>query len=169
MNRKESNAVKVIVISDTHIPAACGSLPDTLLEKLKGADIIIHAGDFTELSVIDVLKKIAPLYAVAGNMDCNMVKRQFPAKRIIELASFKIGIAHGYGSPDNLVAYVKNLFKEDKLDCIIYGHSHIPKIDYIDDTLYFCPGSPTEKVFAPYNSFGILEIDEKITPTIVRL
>jgi len=163
------NIMKVAVVSDTHIPAACSSLPDALLEKLRGADLIIHAGDFTELSVIDELKKIAPLYAVAGNMDCNMVRRQFPAKRIIDLASFKIGIAHGHGSPDNLISYVKDLFKEDKLDCIIYGHSHIPKIDYIDNVLYFCPGSPTEKVFAPYNSFGMLEVGEKIIPTIIRL
>ena len=163
------NAMKVAVVSDTHIPATCGSLPDMFLEKLKGVDLIIHAGDFTELSVADVFKKIAPFYAVAGNMDCNMVKRQFPVKRIIDLASFKVGVTHGHGSPDNLINYVKDVFKEDKLDCIIYGHSHIPKIDYIDGVLYFCPGSPTEKVFAPYNSFGILEIDEKLTPTIIRL
>lgn len=161
--------MKVVVISDTHIPASCDALPNILLEKIKGAGLIIHAGDCTELSVIDELEKIAPVEAVVGNMDSNMVRRRFPVKRIIELGSFKAGIAHGHGSPDRLVDYVKALFKEDELDCIIYGHSHIPKIDYIDGILYFCPGSPTEKVFAPYNSFGILEVDEKITPTIIRL
>jgi len=161
--------VKVAVISDTHIPATCNSLPAILLEKIKGVDLIIHAGDCTELSVIEELRKIAPVEAVAGNMDSNIIRRQFPVKKILELGAFKIGISHGYGSPDKLVDYVKDLFKEDKLNCIIYGHSHIPKIDYIDDVLYFCSGSPTEKIFAPYNSFGILDIGDKITPTIVRL
>jgi len=161
--------VKVAVISDTHIPATCSALPRLLLEKIKGADLIIHAGDCTDLSVIEELEKIAPVEAVVGNMDSGMVSRRFPVKRIIELGPFKVGITHGYGSPDKLIDYVKEIFAEDKLDCIVYGHSHIPKIDYIDNILYFCPGSPTEKVFAPYNAFGMLEIGETISPTIVRL
>jgi len=161
--------VKVAVISDTHIPATCNALPIMLLEGIKDADLIIHAGDCTELSVIEELEKIAPVEGVVGNMDTGMISRRFPVKKILELGSFKVGIAHGYGGPDKLIDYVKEMFKDEKIDCIIYGHSHIPKIDYINDVLYFCPGSPTEKVFAPYNSFGILEIGEKITPTIVRL
>lgn len=161
--------MKVAVISDTHIPATCNAIPSMLLEKIKGVDLIIHAGDCTELSVIEDLEKIAPVEAVVGNMDTGMISRRFPAKKIIELGCFKVAIVHGSGGPDKLLEYVQNLFKDEKTDCVIYGHSHIPRIDYIDDVLYFCPGSPTEKVFAPYNSFGMLEIGDKIIPTIVRL
>ena len=151
--------MKVAVISDTHIPATCNALPSILLEKIKRVDLIIHAGDCTELSVIEDLERIAPVEVIAGNMDSGIIKRRYPEKKIIELGSFRIGIAHGYGAPDGLIGYVKDLFKEDRVDCVIYGHSHIPKIDYLDDVFYFCPGSPTERVFAPYNSFGMLEID----------
>ena len=161
--------IKVAVISDTHIPAACNLLPDKLLEKIKGFDLIIHAGDFTETFVLDKLKSLAPIEAVAGNMDSNAIKNRFPEKRLLKLGNFCVGVTHGYGSPDNLINYAKEMFKKESPDCIIYGHSHIPRIDYIDSILYFCPGSPTEKVFAPYNSYGTLEIDEKITPAIIRL
>jgi uncharacterized protein len=161
--------VKVAVLSDTHIPANIDRLPEILLDALKGSDLIIHAGDFTEEFVIDELKKIAPIECVAGNMDSVRIRRKCPDKKIVKLGNFKIGITHGYGAPDKIIDYVKNIFKGEQLDCIIHGHSHIPNIEYIDNVLYLCPGSPTDKVFAPYNSFAVLEIDERLTPEIIRL
>jgi uncharacterized protein len=161
--------MRIAVLSDTHIPATADRLPEALLEGMRGSDLIIHAGDFSEFSVIQELEKIAPIECVAGNMDSNTIKRQFPVKKILELEGFRIGIMHGYGAPDNLLGCVTKEFVDDKLDCVIYGHSHIPLIKYISGVLYMCPGSPTDKVYAPYNSFGVLEIDDKITPKIVRL
>ena len=161
--------MKIAVISDTHIPATTDSLPEELISKIQGVDMIIHLGDFTELSVLNEFKKIAPVEAVAGNMDSHIVRRELPETRILELEGFKIGLVHGYGGPDGLIKYAKDIFKDSKLDCIIHGHSHIPRIDYVDGVLFFCPGSPTEKIFAPYNAFGILEINDKITPEIIRL
>jgi len=161
--------MKIAIISDTHIPATTDTLPDELISKIKGVDMIIHLGDFTEPSLLDELRKIAPVEAVAGNMDSHLLQRELSQTKILELEGFKIGLVHGFGAPDTLIDYVKGIFKDQELDCIMYGHSHIPSIDYIDGVLYFCPGSPTEKIFAPYNSFGILEIDDKITPEIIRL
>jgi uncharacterized protein len=161
--------MRIAVLSDTHMPANCNSLPEALVEALNGSDLIIHAGDFTESFVVDALKGIAPVECVAGNMDSNIIKKQFPEKKIIQLGKFKIGIIHGYGAPDNIVNYAREMFAGNTLDCVIYGHSHIPSIEYIDETIYFCPGSPTDKVFAPYNSFGVLEINDIITPKIIRL
>jgi uncharacterized protein len=161
--------MKIAVLSDTHMPANSHVLPQKLLDALKGVDLILHAGDFTEEFVLSGLAKIAPVECVAGNMDSNSIRRKYPDKKILNLGNFKIGIIHGCGAPGNLINYAKEAFKEEALDCIVYGHSHIPSIDYIDNILYICPGSPTDKVFAPYNSFGMLEIDEKIHPEIIRL
>lgn len=161
--------MKIGVLSDTHIPLAAKSLPSVLLDELKGVDLIIHAGDLVELSVLDVLKRIAPTEAVAGNMDSYKTGRVLAQKKILELGGFRIGVIHGSGTPANLINYVQQSFKDEKLNCIIYGHSHTPSIKNIDDTIFFNPGSPTDKVFAPYNSCGILEIAEKLTPKIIRL
>ena len=161
--------MKVAVLSDTHMPANSHSLPPGLVDRLKGVNLIVHAGDFTEEFVIHELEQIAPVECVAGNMDSSKIRRRYPDKKILALCNFRIGLVHGCGAPDNLIDYVKGVFQGEPLDCIIYGHSHIPSIDYIDDIIYICPGSPTDKVFAPYNSFVMLEIDEKITPQIIRL
>ncbi|NQT95116.1 MAG: metallophosphoesterase family protein [Candidatus Omnitrophica bacterium] len=161
--------MKIAVISDTHIPQACEKLPDSLLKELAKTDLIIHAGDLAGLSVLENLKKIAPVEAVIGNMDSHNMRKELPEKKILEIEGFRIGIIHGEGPPDRIQDYVKMKFAGEKLDCIIHGHSHTPYIEKIDNTIYFNPGSPTDKVFAPYNSYGILEITDKITPKIVRL
>ncbi|NQT90500.1 MAG: metallophosphoesterase family protein [Candidatus Omnitrophica bacterium] len=161
--------MRVAVISDTHMPVNIRKFPEDFLEKLKGVDMIIHAGDLIELSVLDELNKIAPTKAVTGNMDSHKARKALPEKLILELGGFKIGVIHGLGHPDKILEYVMERFKDEKLDCIIYGHSHNPKIETIEGTIYFNPGSMTDKVFAPYNSYGILEIDDKLTPKIVRL
>ena len=162
--------MRVAVISDTHVPAACAKLPEKLTEQLEGCDLIIHAGDMTEDYVFDALKEIANIEAVSGNMDSLKIKKLLPERKILELEGFKIGVIHGFGPPDNIINYVQEKFKDEECDCIIYGHSHRPAIDKIGNTVYFNPGSPTEKVFAPYNSFGILEINDKeLKPEIIRL
>jgi hypothetical protein len=161
--------MRIAVISDTHIPATSDRLPDLLVKELKKCDMIIHAGDLTELSVLDTLKQIAPTEAVTGNMDTNKASSPLPAKKVIDVSGFKIGIIHGNGAPGNLKEYVDKEFEGQDLDCIIYGHSHIASIEKKGKTIFFKPGSPTDKVFAPYNSFGILEINDKIEPKIVRL
>ena len=163
------NRMKVAVLSDTHMPTNSHSLPPGLVDRLKGVNLIVHAGDFTEEFVIDELERIAPLECVAGNMDSSSIRRKYSDKKILNIGNFKIGLVHGYGTPDNLINYVKEAFHGEPLDCIIYGHSHIPSIEYIDNVIYLCPGSPTDKVFAPYNSFGMLEINEQIIPQIIRL
>jgi putative phosphoesterase len=97
------------------------------------------------------------------------VIRQLPKKKILEIGKFRIGVIHGEGHPDTLIDYVKEQFKGEKLDCVIYGHTHEPSIEKIDDTLYVNPGSPTDKVFAPYNSLVMMEIDDRIRAEIIRL
>jgi len=60
-------------------------------------------------------------------------------------------------------------FKNDKVDLIIFGHSHCGLNEKKGGILFFNPGSATDKVFAPYNSYGIIEINDKIKATIIRI
>ena len=62
-----------------------------------------------------------------------------------------------------------NEFKKDKVDIIIFGHSHTPENKKIDGILFFNPGSLTDKDFAPYNSYGILELNDEIEAKIIRI
>lgn len=162
--------LKIGVISDTHIPEKAKSIPPKIMEGLKGVDMIIHAGDLVDLSVIEQLKAACPnVKAVYGNMDPSDVRKALPEKEIIQAEKYRIGLMHGYGAPVNLIELLSRLFKDDGVDMIIYGHSHSPENKKIGKVLFFNPGSATDKVFAPYNSYGIIEIDGGINAKVIRI
>ncbi|MFH0763247.1 MAG: metallophosphoesterase family protein, partial [Candidatus Omnitrophota bacterium] len=135
--------MKIAVISDTHIPERAAGLPPELLRAFQGVDMIIHAGDLAELKVLDVLKKACPnVKAVWGNMDSQELRRRLPEKQIIKIGKHTIGLMHGYGAANNLIDNLKSSFKEDKVDLIIFGHSHRAMNQKIGEILFFNPGSP---------------------------
>ncbi|MDD5748634.1 MAG: metallophosphoesterase family protein [Actinomycetota bacterium] len=153
------------VIADTHLVGA--EIPVEVKELLNGTDMILHAGDILEMSLVHELSKIAPVVAVKGNMDRSDVMRELPSRRVIEVGDFKIGLTHGSDGPSGIVDRVLKEF--DKVDCIVFGHTHEPVILEKEGVLFFNPGSPTDKIFAKRNSLGFLEIDEKIVPRLVEI
>jgi hypothetical protein len=162
--------MRIGVISDTHVPISSKDIPRKVLEEFKKADMVIHAGDLVELSVLEKLKEVCGnVKAVCGNMDSHEVKRILPEKDLFEIGNFKIGLIHGYGAPDKLVQRMNEVFKKDKVNLIIFGHSHSPLCIKENGIIFFNPGSPTDSVFAPYNSFGIIEINDKIEAKIIKL
>ena len=162
--------MKIGVIADTHIPAIAAELPSEIYSYLKNCDCIVHAGDVVDMSLIEELRLIADTYAVSGNMDSFDVKKTLPEKLIFEVAGKSIGVVHGRGNPAKVLQFVEDDFKNKKLDIIIFGHSHVPFNGLIDGTIYFNPGSVTDRVFAPYRSFGIITIEKnEINAEIIRL
>lgn len=157
----------IAAISDTHIPDKARSLPDALIERLRTVDLILHAGDFTSLSVLNYLKTLAPVEAVSGNVDDVMVKATLPRTRIVTAGSFRIGLIHGDGSSGTTLGRASQAF--DDVDCIIFGHSHSPYLRQHGSVLMLNPGSPTDKRREPHPSFGLLHIDDKLTAEIVYL
>lgn len=155
------------VLSDTHIPKTAQNVPERIIKEFKGVDLILHAGDLVEMSVLKRLEALAPIRAVYGNMDPPEVKASLPEKDVILFEGFRIGLIHGFGPPGQIVDAVSGAFSA--VDAIVFGHSHTPLVQKIKKTLFFNPGSPTDKIFAPYASFGILEIGENITGRIIRL
>jgi len=161
--------LKIGVISDTHA-SGIQELPGKLLEVLKQVDLILHAGDIVRVEVLEELKKIGPeLRAVYGNMDPFKVRETLKDTEIIEEGNIRIGLTHGLGTPHNLIETVKKKFKNEELDAIVYGHSHHPYNKVHQGILYFNPGSPTDKIFAPYNSYGILEVSKTVTGKIIKI
>jgi hypothetical protein len=107
--------------------------------------------------------------AVWGNMDRYEVRKALPEKEIIKIANFKIGVMHGYGAPNSLIELMIKVFQNEEVNLIIFGHSHCAVKEKIKDTLYFNPGSPTDKFFSPYNSYGMIEIDEELKAEIIKI
>jgi putative phosphoesterase len=162
--------MKIGVLSDTHIPDRSEDIPAEILEAFKNVDMVIHAGDILELSVINKLKSVCKVVrAVWGNMDSYELRNALPEKEIIEAGNYRIGVMHGYGNPSKLTELLKEKFKNDKVDVIIFGHSHSALNEKIGGILFFNPGSATDRIFALYNSYGIIEINDKIEAKIIKL
>ena len=94
-------------------------------------------------------------------MDDSPIRKMFPRRQVIKLGQVRIGLFHGEGAPEKIVENVMSEFKNDALDIIIFGHSHKPFNEKKGGVLYFNPGSPNDMVFAPYRSYGLIEIREK--------
>ena len=142
--------MKIVVISDTHIPVAADGIPRKIREQIKDCDFTVHAGDVTEMYVIEELRHFAETYAVRGNMDSPEVKKALPEKLIFEANEKIIGIVHGHGPFSNAIEAARKAFKGKTPDVVIFGHSHLPFSEVIGNTLFFNPGSVSDRMFSPY-------------------
>ena len=158
--------MKIGVVSDTH----GRGIPAQLINEFKGVELIIHAGDFCAAKDLKIFTDLKEVKAVYGNMDESALQKKLPEKIIFKLADCTVGVYHGEGPPQKILDAVRAEFKEDKIDAVVFGHSHIPFNKSIDGILFFNPGAPNDTVCAPYCSYGILEIDgKKISGKIIKV
>ena len=114
---------------------------------LERADAIVHAGDFTALSVIEYLSALAPLHAVHGNVDELEVRAAVPAATTVYCGGLNIGIVHDAGQREGRHARLLQEFPG--CDAIVYGHSHLPEVTLHEGVWVLNPGSPTDRRRAP--------------------
>ncbi len=116
--------MKIAVLSDTHLPVRLQALPGVVYEACADVDLIIHAGDIEEKSVIEDLQRLAPVKAVHGNMDGMDTVQRYPDRLILELEGFTIGVTHGSGASWGIRNRIRDKFKPLEPDLIIHGHTH---------------------------------------------
>ena len=156
--------MKIVVLSDTHMPKRSKQLPETVVSAIRNSDLIIHAGDWTNIELYEELKKMAPIQGVYGNVDSEEIKDHFGDHLLLNINGHKIGVTHGHlGKAKSTPERAFETFAGEKTELIIFGHSHIPVIKKHEDVILFNPGSPTDKRFQPLYSFGILEIGSELT------
>jgi uncharacterized protein len=148
---------RVGVLSDTH-----GLLRPEVIKKLQGSDLIIHAGDIGSETIIPELERVAPVYAVRGNVDNGAWAYKFPLMNAVQLGHTFIYIYHGHLALD--IAPDKNF------QVIISGHTHEPRIEKRSGILYLNPGSAGHKRFTLPVSMAFLHVDDtNLTANLVTL
>lgn len=156
--------ITIGVLSDTHMPHMARSLPRAVVDGMReaGVDVLAHCGDMLDESAIPELEAIAPLQAVAGNNDSWGLLERFGEKKVLTFGSVRIGMVHGHGStrrestPDHAFAQ----FRNENVQAVLFGHSHMPLCEWREGILLFNPGSPTDKRRQPRYSYGILRIED---------
>jgi putative phosphoesterase len=152
--------MRIAVLADTHVNRL-EHLPKKIIDAISTVDLIIHAGDFTDVQVLKELKRLREVKAVHGNMDSVELKTVLPVKDIVEIGNKRIGITHGSGASWGIEERVRKVFESDRIDIIVYGHSHQSQNRVIDNILFFNPGKATD-------SFGILTIDGEAKGEIIN-
>ncbi|MBW2092383.1 MAG: metallophosphoesterase family protein [Deltaproteobacteria bacterium] len=158
--------MKIGVMSDTHLRQVTDELKRVVEGLFSKADMILHAGDIVSPAVLYYLES-AKVMAVSGNMDPDETRRGLPEKRVLEAGPFKIGLIHGWGSPHGLAEKLRKEF--DKIDCLVFGHSHQPLNSWLGSELYFNPGSMTFSSRSRTRSVGMLNINDTIEGEIITL
>lgn len=150
--------MKIIVVSDTHMTQRSKGLPARLLEELPGSDLILHAGDWTDWSVYEALSAYAPVEGIAGNNDGEDIVSRLGYEKIIEAEGKRIGMIHGDGFRGTTEQRALKAFADQQVDCIVFGHSHVPLLDEVNGIMLLNPGSATDKRMQQQYSFAILTV-----------
>jgi putative phosphoesterase len=141
------------VLSDTHLIEPDKWFLAKAEQCFAEADMILHAGDLTSLSVLDVFNG-KTVHAVHGNMCGPKTRNVLPESKIVEVENFSLALVHGFGFSPNIEDKLFDAFAP--VDCIVYGHTHRPVCYRYGPTLIMNPGS-----FTGTGTYGLLRIGAK--------
>lgn len=144
---------RIGVISDTH-----GKIREEVKDILKTCDVIIHGGDIDKNSVLEELKKIAPLYVVRGNADKDWAE-ELPGSLSVTIKGIRFYVVH---NKKDMEEAGKNA------DIVIYGHSHKYEHKLVNGQIRLNPGSCGRRRFSLPITMAFIEIDEEGKYRIVR-
>lgn len=161
--------MQIALISDTHMPKGPRRLPEECVARLEQADLIIHAGDLSTLSVLRELETYAPVVAVHGNVDDAQTRSALPEMIEFDAAGTTIAVIHDAGPATGRLERLRARFPD--ADAVVFGHSHIPFLQQAPDGFQiFNPGSPTERRRSPHRTMGIATVEDgKLSFSLVVL
>ena len=148
----------IAIISDTHMPKGKRQLPQECVKKLRAAEAVIHAGDFSAVSVLGELEAFCPVVlGVYGNVDEPALWQRLPETREVEVGGQTVAVVHDAGLKQGRLRRLRARFPD--ADAVVFGHSHLPLHEQADGFQIFNPGSPTERRRAPRASMGLLRAE----------
>jgi putative phosphoesterase len=147
----------IAIIADTHMPRGGRELPLRCVERLRAAELILHAGDISTAGVLAELGSLGPpVLAVHGNVDEPALVESLPAQLEVELDGTHLAMTHDAGPAKGRVARLRKRFP--RADAVVFGHSHIPLLDALEGFQIFNPGSPTERRRQPRHTMGLARV-----------
>ncbi len=161
--------MELAIISDTHMPRGARQLPAACVKRLLRADLIVHAGDLMQLSVLRQLEVYGTVVAVQGNVDDLRLRQLLPLTRTIDLEEISIAVVHDAGPAQGRVQRLRRRFPG--AGAVVFGHSHLPAHERAADGFQiFNPGSPTERRRSPHHTMGVAHVSgAEITFQLIAL
>jgi len=142
--------VRIVVLADTHVPKRAKDLPAEVWDAVNGADVVVHAGDWVDVSLLDA--RAARLIGVAGNNDGPALQARLPLVARATLGGVRLAVVHETGDRTGRERRCAAAYPD--ADVLIFGHSHIPWDTTAPTGLRLLnPGSPTDRRRQPDRTY----------------
>lgn len=151
--------MRLLLLADTHVPRRARDLPAQVWAQIDAADVVVHAGDWVDVSVLDAVEERARrLIAVYGNNDGPPLRDRLPEVTAVDLDGVRLAVVHETGGRDGRERRCARQFPD--ADVLVFGHSHIPWDTTAHTGLRLLnPGSPTDRRRQPVATYMTAHID----------
>jgi uncharacterized protein len=149
--------MQIAIISDTHMPRGDRRIPPGCLDRCRTADAILHAGDLSDVPVLELLRELGPpVHAIHGNVDTAAIRALLPPRVERRFQGVRLGMIHAPGPSAGRLERLRAAFPD--CQAVVFGHTHMPQHAELDGFQIFNPGSPTERRRAPVHTMGMARI-----------
>ncbi|MEV6830671.1 metallophosphoesterase [Amycolatopsis sp. NPDC051102] len=154
--------MRLLLISDTHLPARARELPPQVWAEVAGADVVVHAGDWVDVALLDELEERSKrLIGVYGNNDGPALRARLPEIARADLDGVRLAVIHETGAKQGREQRCDAQFPDT--DVLVFGHSHIPWDTVAPSGLRLLnPGSPTDRRRQPYCTYQTCRIENGV-------
>ncbi|UOX89362.1 metallophosphoesterase [Amycolatopsis sp. FBCC-B4732] len=152
--------MKLLLISDTHLPARARVLPPQVWAEVEAADVVVHAGDWVEVALLDELEaRSKRLIGVYGNNDGADLRARLPEVARADLDGVRLAVIHETGAKQGREQRCDAQFPDT--DVLVFGHSHIPWDTVAPSGLRLLnPGSPTDRRRQPHCTYQTARVED---------
>lgn len=153
--------IRLLLISDTHIPGRARQLPEAVRTAANAADLVVHAGDWVEASVLDALQQHADVLGVYGNNDGPDLRERLPEVARRDIEGLRFAVVHETGDAKNRETRMDAAYPD--ADVLVFGHSHVPWDTTTAGGLRLLnPGSPTDRRRQPRCTMMTTVVDDGV-------
>jgi putative phosphoesterase len=150
--------MQVVLLSDTHLPVRAKKLPAQLWAAIDAADVVIHAGDWVSVALLDELEgRSRQLIGCWGNNDGPELRVRLPEVARVSLDGLSVAVVHETGASKGREERCEKAYPD--VDVLVFGHSHIPWDTTTPRGLRLLnPGSPTDRRRQPFCTYQTAQI-----------
>lgn len=150
--------MRLLLLADTHVPRRARDLPPAVWAEVDRADLVVHAGDWVDVSLLDALAARSPLLGCWGNNDGPLLRTRLPEVARATLEGVRFAVVHETGPSTRRNERMAAAY--DDVDVLVFGHSHIPWDATIGGLRLLNPGSPTDRRHQPACTYLTAEVDD---------
>ena len=154
--------MRLLLLADTHVPTRARDLPSQVWDEVDRADVVIHAGDWMDVALLDALEERSrQLVACWGNNDGPILRERLPEVARVTLDGVRVAVVHETGASTGRDKRMAAAYPDT--DVLVFGHSHIPWDTTAPSGLRLLnPGSPTDRRRQPYCTYMTATIDDGV-------